>query len=486
VTPSPRPIGDALRRRAAIDPSRPAILAPDEGVGLDYGQLASLAARLAALNRGGGPIALHTESRVAQAAALSAGLMAGYVVCPIDPAASADAVARLVGHAKPTLLISDRAAPGIPADLRRAPPGPLLDALPAEAEVRDPGRGGLLVYTSGSTGDPKGVLLSEANIGANVDFALDHFGYDEGWVAGSVLPLFHTFTVISDLLPMLACGGRVVIAPGFSVARLKASARAFGEHGVRSYSGVPIIFDMMMALRFSLPDSMRFAIAGAAPLSEATWRRYATTFGHPIVPCYGLTESVCFAAASPLGGVRPGAVGRPAGIEIDVVDEAGAPLAAGATGEIALRGASVIRGGYFQDGGRHSEVFAGDGWFLTGDLGRLDPEGYLYITGRKKNMLIRGGEKVYLEDVDRCLRDHPAVADCCAVRVGAGRHEDRAVAFVVTRGAALDRAAISRHVVGALGPIARLDDVVALEEIPRSASGKPLREELRRGYLSGR
>lgn len=479
-----RPIGEALRARAAASAARPAILAPAEGAALDYGQLVASSERLLELTGGAGAtVALCTESRLAQAALLSSGLMAGCIICPINPAATPEVKARLLGHAKPTLVIRDAALSTVAAPgAREVTPSALLDALPSRGGagalgLPAEGRGGMLVHTSGSTGDPKGVLLRESHLGENVGFAVDHFGFDEHWVTGSVLPLFHTFTVISDLLPMLVCGGRVVVTPGFAVARLPASARALIEHEVRSYSGVPIVFDMMMAMRVPAPRSVQFAIAGGAPLAEATRTRYQATYGHPILPCYGLTETTCFATASRPDAVRPSAVGRAAGIEVDIVDDQGASLPVGSTGEIAHRGGAVIRD-YHDDGGRNAHSFTGDGWFLSGDIGHLDADGFLFITGRKKNMLIRGGEKIYLEDVDRCLASHPDVLESCTVRVGAHRHEDRAVAFVVPRGGTLDRAAVVDHVIGTLGMIARLDDVVVTTEIPRSATGKVLREVL--------
>ncbi|HEY6559899.1 MAG TPA: class I adenylate-forming enzyme family protein [Polyangiaceae bacterium] len=485
-------IGDALRARAARDAARPALCAPAEGAVLSFGQLASLSGRILELTGGdGGTIALYTESRLAQAALLTAGLMAGCVVCPINPIAKVDVLGRLVRHAKAVLLIADTTTPGLAAvGASTAQVSTLLQALPSRCTARPSAgslaRGGLLVYTSGSTGEPKGVRLSESQIAANVGFAVEHFGYDEEWVAGSVLPLFHTFTVISDLLPMMVCGGRVVVTSGFALAHLPASAHALAEHRVRSYSGVPIVFDMMLAMRVPLPESMRFAIAGAAPLAEATRTRYQGTYGHPILPCYGLTESTCFATVSAPDAIRPSAVGRAAGIEIVIVDDEGAVVTAGATGEIALRGASVIEGGYFDDGGANAGAFTEAGRFLSGDIGHLDADGFLFITGRKKNMLIRGGEKVYLEEVDRCLACHPAVADSCTVRVGARRHDDQAVAFIVPRCGAVDKTALVEHVTDALGTIARLDDVVVVTEIPRSATGKVLRDVLVASYAERR
>lgn len=462
-------LGEMMR---AGDPSRPVIVAPGEDAELSRGQLLALATRLRELAQPGECVALDLESRLGQAALVVAGLLAGILVCPLNPASPAVAKSTVLGHAQPRTIIRDTA---LLADLH-AGPAPVPSS-----------KGGLLVYTSGSTGNPKGVHLDEAMIGANVAFAIRHFGHETGAVAGSILPLFHTFTLVSDVLPMLACGGQVVVTPGFAVAQLPAASRALVDHRVHTYSGVPIVFDMMLAMRVPLPSSMRFAIAGAAALGERTRLRYAERHGHPILPCYGLTETTCFATASAPGQVRAGTVGRAADIEVAILDEAGQPLPTGVDGEIAHRGASVIRGGYFRDGGQHEAAFTADGWFLSGDMGRKDAEGFVTLTGRKKNMLVRGGKKVYLEDVDRVLLDDPAVQDACCVRVdGPGPHEERAVAYVVARDTPPDPVALAHRVTAALGLIARIDDIAFLDEIPRTATGKPRRELLLARYREGR
>lgn len=492
MRPEPTPIGHGLRQMAATFPDRRALADVETGAELTYGQLTALAHHLLALNGGApGRVTLLSERRLEQAATIAAGLMAGFVVCPINPGSTPDAVGRLVRHAQTTLFVSDAPVPavsGTPGQAEARTETLLaLGALDSGTALPPAKSGGLLVYTSGSTGVPKGVMLTERHIGANVSFAVRHFGYGPDWVAGSLLPLFHTFTVMSDLLPMLLCGGRVIITPGFTISRLKATARALADHEVRSYSGVPILFDTMMAMRFPLPASMRFAIAGAAPLGETTRTRYAETYGHPILPCYGLTETTCFATVSSPGAIRPSSVGRPAGIEIDIVDDDGRSLPANRTGEICFTGPSVLSGGYYADDGKHADTFRKPGWFRTGDVGRVDADGFVFITGRIKNMLIRGGEKVYLEDVDRCLEEHPSVGEACVVRVGARRHEDEAVAFVVARGghgSTIDKAALGEYVVAALGPFSRLDAIVVVAELPRSPSGKLQREVLLKAYVT--
>jgi long-chain acyl-CoA synthetase len=487
------PIGAMLRASATAFPNRPALVSPaGEALTLSYAQLESLGLQLLRLVGGhtGTTIAVVTEDRIAQASLGAAGLMAGLVVCPLNPAATHLVLRVVLDHAEPALLLVDDVSARVfePLHSRCLPIASVLGTQigPTAPRLPNDGRGGLLVYTSGTTGNPKGVLLNELHIGANVGFAIRHFGYDDTWRTASILPLFHTFTIMSDVLPMLGCGGTAVITPGVSAAHIQTTARLMSEFAVQSYSGVPIVFDTLMALRVSLPSSLRFAVAGAAPLTDRTQQRYLERYGHPIVPCYGLTESTCFAAASNPAEIRAGSVGRPAGIEIAVVDATGTPLRPGVKGEIALRGASVISTGYYRDHGKHASAFTPAGWFLTGDIGCLDADGLLRITGRSKNMIIRGGEKIYLEDVDRCLASHEAIADSCTVRMATGAHQERAVAFIVWRNAAVASDEICAYVSRELGPLSRPDDVVSVDTIPRSPSGKAQRQALLDTYEAPR
>jgi long-chain acyl-CoA synthetase len=288
---------------------------------------------------------------------------------------------------------------------------------------------------------------------------------------------------VSDVFPVLCLGGNVVVGDCFTVKDAGSLERAFEENQVKSYSAVPIIVETLLALNVGFPASLRFGIIGAAPLSERTRIRYLEEKGHPLVPCYGLTESVCFAAASPVGGVKPGSAGKAAGIEICVLGGDYQPLPAEEYGEIALRGPSVITRGYFHEGGERLEVFLEDGWFLTGDMGYLDRDGYLFITGRQKNMVIRGGEKLYLEDLDRCLSEHPGISDACCIQTPGTTDSERAVAFLVPQGP--ERPADEEIIAWAqesLGFLGRPDELVWVDLIPRSATGKPLRASLRSSY----
>lgn len=380
-------------------------------------------------------VTLWSQRPLHQAVAILAGLANGITIHPVNPALSAGMLEGQLRHARPALLImdDDAALPdGMDADALKETTclrwsavfeqSGMFDAGTVAAALADVGSAadelaGLLIYTSGTTGEPKGVRLGWREMAAKVRHAIGALGYQPGWVAGSLLPRFHTFTLISDLLPALLLGGRAVLVDSFDLQRLKPIVETFRRHGVQTYSAAPVVLEACCALRaWRDVPSLQFAVAGAAPLKESTRIAYAELFGHPIVPCYGLTETTCFAAISPRAAIRPGAVGFPAGIEVCVMDEHGTQLAPGITGELAMRGPFVIRKGYFRDQeGRFAGSFHDDGWFLSGDIGHVDADGYIYVTGRKKNMVIRGGEKIYLDDLDRCLFDAPGVVDCASI-----------------------------------------------------------------------
>lgn len=493
AAPLPRPTGPAigllLREAMARHGDAGAITAALTGNSISLVGLRALAERLAAAagGRAGCRLSLVCADRSHQAALIVAGLAAGMVVCPVDHAMPARAREALLRHAAPDLVITDGTAVPLPEPFARTALRAetlLSDGAPRGA-LPESDAGGLLIYTSGATGAPKGVLLDEHQLGANVSFACDHFGYQAKgrWTSACLLPLHHTFAIVSDLLPVLCAGGQVVILPGFATDDVATTADALNRYAVRSFSAVPLILEAMLALSAPLPSSMLFAISGAAPLAERTRARYRERYGHPIVPCYGLTETVCFATASPVDGGRAGSAGRAAGIALRIVGEDLLPLPVGQHGEVAVRGSSVITS-YFRSGPEGAAACIEDGWFLTGDLGRLDDDGYLYVTGRRKNMLIRGGEKLYLEDLDLCLEEHPAIAEACSVQIPGMFGFERAVTFLVRGGGssgdvARDEESIRAHIRDRLGALGMPDELRWIDRIPRSATGKPLREALR-------
>jgi acyl-CoA synthetase (AMP-forming)/AMP-acid ligase II len=465
---------------------QPALVNGVENFHLSYRDLADLIETFGtflddAQVRSGERITILSESSFQQTIIILACLCNGVIANPLNPALKKNQATEFLNHANPALVLTSQPS-SLPDGVQGRRIFSIDEALAKQGHTekpqRDPARGGLLIYTSGTTGTAKAVLLSTANIQANIDIAARIFGYTPGWTSACLLPLYHTFGLVSDILPLLLSGGKVVVLPPFEMRHAKLVVDGFHTHGVNSYSGPPVVFETFLALKCLLDTRLRFTIAGAAPLHELTRTEYEKCFGHPIIPCYGLTEATCFATISPPAAIRPGSAGKPAGIEISVRDDS-RELPPNELGEIALRGLSVV-GEYYRDEGRFSNAFTADGWFLTGDLGRIDDDGYIYITGRKKNMVIRGGEKVYLEDLDRCLMQHPVVADSASVGITESGKPDIAVSFVVParlqeRGR---RASLVEHIRTHLGHTHVPDKIVFVEKIPRSSVGKVQRVEL--------
>jgi acyl-CoA synthetase (AMP-forming)/AMP-acid ligase II len=477
-----------LRGHSAGWRDRPALVDGVRNLQLTYFDLTKLIDAFGALLdragvSAGDRITIVSESSFQQALIVIACLCNDVIANPLNPALSENQATEFVAHANPSLILTDTLSRKREYSCGRTVL--LIDeALAGQSQIRRHNRavskGGLLIYTSGTTGTAKAVLLATENIEANALMAASVFGYKPGWTSACLLPLYHTFGLISDVLPLLLTGGKTVLLPSFDMRHAKAAVDAFRTYAVNSYSGPPIVFEAFLALKCLFDTRLRFAIAGAAPLCEVTRIEYEKCFGHPILPCYGLTEATCFATISPPTAIKPNSVGKSANIEISVRAEHGRKAAISETGEIALRGPSVIRNGYYRDSGRYANAFTHDGWFLTGDLGRIDDEGYVYVTGRKKNMVIRGGEKVYLEDVDQSLARHPAVTDSVSIVISEREKPDVAVSFVVsTQPRSGLREALVKHIHTNLGAKHIPDHIVFMETIPRSPTGKVKHMELR-------
>jgi long-chain acyl-CoA synthetase len=442
----------------------------------------------------GARITILAHSSFEKCLAILACLGNGVVANPLNPGLPEGVTTKFIHHAQPALILTDDFH-AVPPSVRHEQPilsieeslFPLVWRTGIQKISRAISEGGLLIYTSGATGRAKGVLLSTANIEANVETAMAAFAYKEKWVSGCLLPFYHTFSLMSDVLPILQTGGTVVILPAFEMRYAKLTVDSFRKYGVSSYSAAPIIFEAFTALDCLFQTNLQFGISGAAPLDESTKTDYETRFGHSIIPCYGLSESTCFATISPLSAVRPNSCGKAANIEITLLDERLLPVPAGETGEIALRGPSVIRDGYYKDGQDNALAFTRDGWLLTGDLGRMDEDGYLYVTGRKKNMVIRGGEKIYLEDLDRILIRYPGIARSTSIVISTKETWDRAISFIAPlQNAKLTREGLTAYVQQNLGKNHIPDDIVFTEHIPATPIGKPNYVELKNLYQSTR
>lgn len=425
----------------------------------------------------GDVVTLISENSVDLAILLYGIILHGAIAKPLNPKLTSAEIMNLLQHSGSRVILSDRdvSLDGFDGKLisisafRDCRPGD-TDRVPAKNI--DDTAGALLVYTSGTTGQPKGILLNRRNITSNVLTAIEWLSLDSRHAKLCILPLFHTFGFISDLSTMIFCGGMVVILPTFDLSRLKLIETALVEHQVNSFSAVPLIFNTMHSLNLKISQgSMRFCVSGAAPLSDKVATAFYESYGIPIIPAYGLTETTCFCTISPVDKIVKGSIGVPANIKINVVSDDETILGPRQVGELIVQGESVIEGGYFKSLAEcYSSVHTG--WFKTGDLGYFDEEGYFFITGRKKNMAIRGGEKVYLEDIDRCLGDLDGVIDSATVRVEDKMIEKIACFVVLDKNCGLIADDIMRFIKDRVGKSKCPDAIVFHDSIPRTATNK--------------
>ena len=343
-----------------------------------------------------------------------------------------------------------------------------------------------LMYTSGTTGRPKGAMLSHQNLVVNTMNWIYEVGAraDDVWLSG--LPLFH-IGGLNGLLPFLALGTTSVIEPstGFDPER---SLRRLAANDVSICFFVPTQWQEICERAGEAGlDARRLQVAmwGASPAPLPTLELMSATFPEvKIVSAFGQTEmSSNTAFLKGEDSVRKmGSVGRPTiNVEARIVDEDGADVARGEVGEIVYRGPTVMQG-YFGREEATAEAFAG-GWFHSGDLVREDEEGFLYVVDRLKDMLISGGENVYPAEVERTLVAHAAVAEVAVIGVPHERWVETPLAVVVLApGAEAGEAELIDHCRARLAGYKKPSRVVFVEELPRNASGKVLKRELRERY----
>lgn len=337
----------------------------------------------------------------------------------------------------------------------------------------------LIMYTAGTTGLPKGVVLTHGNTFWQTINAVN-LGLLPGTVGLNVLPLFHVGGLNGSVMPVLFIGGTVVLQRQFNPIE---TLQLIAQHKVQGMVGVPAIFQMMAAMpTFATADlsSVVAFTAGGAPVPMHTIELYKAR-GIVFRQGYGLTE-----AAPGVTGmepqdayIKPGSVGRPCHhTDVRFVNSAGEPCAPGEQGELLVRGPNVMPG-YWNRPEETAEALR-DGWLHTGDAGHIDADGYVYVAGRFKEMIISGGENIYPAEIVNAISEHPAVAEAAVVGAPDERWGQRAVAFVARRpGQTLEQDELLAFLEDRLARFKRPRDVHFVPMLPRSAAGKVLQPALR-------
>jgi long-chain acyl-CoA synthetase len=337
----------------------------------------------------------------------------------------------------------------------------------------------VILYTSGTTGRPKGVALSHDNLASNARSAASLYELDrERWTLG-VLPLSHSYGLVTMNAGAIL-GTRSVLLRWFNP---EAVLEAIAGFRVQAMAGVPTMYVYLL----NYPDaggfdtsSMRSWGSGAAPLPLEIVEPFEKKFGGRLLEGYGLTEASPVVSTTRLSGVRKlGSVGQPIpGVEVAILDADDRALLVGETGEIGVRGPNVMLGYYGlpEETARALE----NGWLHTGDVGRLDGDGFLYVVERKKDLIIRGGFNVYPREVEEVLYAHPAVAEAAVVGMRDPLMGEEVCAFVALKdGAGADPAAIIGFCQSRLAKYKCPREVRVLPALPKNPVGKILRKELR-------
>jgi len=338
----------------------------------------------------------------------------------------------------------------------------------------------LLMYTSGTTGVPKGVMLTQANLVANArSISAEHRLTPADRVLG-VLPLYHINAFAVTMLAPLAHGGSVAVAPRFSAARFW--QQAFESH-CTWINVVPTIISFL--LESEAPDTaalskLRFCRSASAALPPEHLLAFERKFGIGIIETMGLTECVAPCFSNPLDPAqrKVGSVGRASGNEARIIDSACMPLPDGQRGEIAIRGPNVMRG-YYKNDSATLAAFTPDGWLRSGDLGHRDADGFFYVTGRLKELIIKGGENIAPREIDEVLLAHPAVLDAAAVGMPDRHYGQEILAAVVLReGMACSEDELRDFCRQRLGRYKTPKEIRYVSELPRGPSGKVQRLKL--------
>jgi acyl-CoA synthetase (AMP-forming)/AMP-acid ligase II len=345
-------------------------------------------------------------------------------------------------------------------------------ARPGPAETDDIA---LVLHTSGTTSRPKIVPLRQSNVAASAAHIGASLALTPEDACLNIMPLFHIHGLIAAVLASLAAGGSVCCTPGFNGFRFF----AWFEHARPSwYTAVPTMHQALLGLAARHKPAiaagrLRFIRSSSASLPPQVMTALEEAFGVPVLESYGMTEAAHQMASNPLPP-RPhfaGSVGIAAGPEIAIMTDDGAILPAGEIGEVVIRGRNVTAG-YENNPDANAKAFTG-GWFRTGDQGALDAEGYLRLTGRLKEIINRGGEKISPLEVDTVLMDHPAVAQVVTFAVPHDKlGEEVGAAVVLREGASLDAPALRDFAAARLAPFKVPRHVVFLAEIPKGATGK--------------
>jgi malonyl-CoA/methylmalonyl-CoA synthetase len=506
MTPTPgRDLYGFFRRRFPADPARVFIELAD-GRTIRYAELDALTGRFANLLvrlgvQPGDRVAAQVDKSAAALLLYLATLRAGAVFLPLNAAYTAGEIRYFLGDAEPALFVCRPPDEAVLAPLALElgvrnlrtlgsdDDGSLaLEAAACDGAFADVPRAGddlaAILYTSGTTGRSKGAMLTHDNLRSNAEALCAAWRWTAADRLLHALPIFHTHGLFVATHVTLAAGASMILLPRFDAPELL-------RHMPRAtvLMGVPTFYTRLLAapaFTRDLAAHMRLFVSGSAPLSAETHREFRARTGHAILERYGMTETN-MNTSNPYDGERvPGSVGAPLpGVRLRIADPAsGRVLGTGEVGVIELEGPNVFKG-YWRNPAKTAEEFRADGFFVTGDLGRVDERGYVWIVGRARDLIISGGLNVYPAEVETVLDELPGIAESAVIGVP---HPDlgEGVVAVVTPapGGAADEAAVIAALADRLARYKQPKRVFFVAELPRNAMGKVQKQELRTRYAA--
>jgi long-chain acyl-CoA synthetase len=357
----------------------------------------------------------------------------------------------------------------------------LADTPPDEQVVdRDGTDTAVILYTSGTTGTPKGAELTHAGLTRNAEVARQLFSLGPDDVVFGALPLFHAFGQGCSLNATMAGGGSLALLSRFEPTT---ALETIDQHGVTVFMGVPTMYGALLnhpGRQDYDVSRLRMCVSGGAALPVEVLRGFEAAFGCIILEGYGLSETSPVASFNHAERVRkPGSIGTPIeGVEMKVAGDDGGDLPAGEVGEIMIRGHNVMKG-YWRRPDATAEAISADGWFRTGDLAFIDEDGYFFIVDRKKDLIIRGGYNVYPREIEEVLYEHPAVAECAVVGIphpDLGEEVGAAVALKPDATTTVEE--LREYARGQVAAYKYPRRIWLLDRLPKGPTGKILKREI--------
>ena len=501
-------VRELIEQQAALRPQAVYAVATDGAKQLTFGQLVESCERVASMlraqgSRPGDTVSLVMPNGLMTLQLLLGAMAGGWCVNPVNLLSQPEQMRYVLGHSDCKVVVVspqwEQVVRGIVALLDRPVALLVIDPDLLELPNVDAPTGGqtnvsdnagsalaagdalaLLMYTSGTTGVPKGVMLSQQNLVCNALAISAEHALNANDRVLAVLPLYHINAFAVTMLAPLAHGGSLAMPPKFSVARFWDQA---SDCQCTWINVVPTMISYLLEGEVPLRErtkNIRFCRSASAALMPDHLRAFEQKFGIGIIETMGLTETVAPAFSNPLDPAKrkTGAVGTASGCEARVIDANMLPVADGVTGEIAIRGPNVMRG-YYKNEEATRAAFTPDGWLRTGDLGLRDLDGFFFVTGRIKELIIKGGENIAPREIDEVVLRHPAVLDAAAVGIPDRHYGQEIMVCVVLRpDHEATEEALRDFCVEHLGRYKTPKVIRFVSELPRGPSGKVQRLKL--------